>query len=178
MTTPSSNQRGLLLAAAVGALALGASPAFAQQAAAPQPWEQGRAAGATSTGLAPVAPPPLATPADKLPLDKLKVAKDTLTAQDGVVTSRTGGDKLSYPQLIGEQQLAMKHAVDLHQATLDAQCAEYFSAIRVQIDALLFAVRETKNEFRAALGRVRDRGGDGDCIGRHGRTRSREQRVF
>ena len=75
MTTPSSNQRGLLLAAAVGALALGASPAFAQQAAAPQPWEQGRAAGATSTGLAPVAPPPLATPADKLPLDKLKVAK-------------------------------------------------------------------------------------------------------
>src|SRR5438105_1577038 len=30
MTTPSSNQRGLLLAAAVGALALGASPAFAQ----------------------------------------------------------------------------------------------------------------------------------------------------
>ena len=75
MTTPSSNQRGLLLAAAVGALALGASPAFAQQAAAPQPWEQGRAAGATSTGLAPVAPPPLATPADNLPLDKLKVAK-------------------------------------------------------------------------------------------------------
>jgi CO/xanthine dehydrogenase Mo-binding subunit len=40
--------------------------------------------------------------------DKLKVAKDTLTARDGVVTSRTGGDKLSYPQLIGEQQLAMK----------------------------------------------------------------------
>ena len=28
--------------------------------------------------------------------DKLKVAKDTLTVRDGVVTSRTGGDKLSY----------------------------------------------------------------------------------
>jgi nicotinate dehydrogenase subunit B len=40
--------------------------------------------------------------------DKLKVTKDTLTVQDGVVTSRTGGDKLSYPQLIGAQQLAMK----------------------------------------------------------------------
>ena len=40
--------------------------------------------------------------------DKLKVAKDTLTVQDGVVTSRAGGDKLSYAQLIGEQQLAMK----------------------------------------------------------------------
>ena len=36
------------------------------------------------------------------------MAKDTLTVQDGVVTSRTGGDKLSYGQLIGEQKLAMK----------------------------------------------------------------------
>ncbi|MEH2515661.1 nicotinate dehydrogenase subunit B [Bradyrhizobium sp. AZCC 1610] len=40
--------------------------------------------------------------------DNLKVAKDTLTVQDGLVTSRAGGNKLSYAQLIGEQKLAMK----------------------------------------------------------------------
>jgi len=40
--------------------------------------------------------------------DKLKVAKDTLTVRDGVVTSQASGDKLSYVQLIGEQKLAMK----------------------------------------------------------------------
>ena len=40
--------------------------------------------------------------------DILKVAKDTLTVQDGLVISRAGGNKLSYPQLIGAQQLAMK----------------------------------------------------------------------
>jgi len=41
--------------------------------------------------------------------DNLKVAKDTLTVQDGLVTSRAGGNKLSYAQLIGEQKLAMKN---------------------------------------------------------------------
>jgi nicotinate dehydrogenase subunit B len=40
--------------------------------------------------------------------DKLKVAKDTLVAKDGVVASRTGADKLSYPELIGQQKLSMK----------------------------------------------------------------------
>ena len=40
--------------------------------------------------------------------DNLKVAKETLTVQDGLVTSRDGGNKLSYPQLIAEQKLAMK----------------------------------------------------------------------
>jgi nicotinate dehydrogenase subunit B len=40
--------------------------------------------------------------------DNLKVAKDTLTVQDGLVTSRAGGNKLTYAQLIGEQKLAMK----------------------------------------------------------------------
>ncbi|MBI2734986.1 MAG: PQQ-dependent sugar dehydrogenase [Rhodospirillales bacterium] len=50
-----------------------ATKVYAQQAAAPQPWQQGMAAGLTESKLAPVAPPPLPTPADKLPLDKLKV---------------------------------------------------------------------------------------------------------
>ena len=40
--------------------------------------------------------------------DNLKVAKDTLTVQDGLVTSRAGGDKLSYVQLIDGKKLAMK----------------------------------------------------------------------
>jgi glucose/arabinose dehydrogenase len=47
--------------------------AHAQQAAGPQPWQQGMAAGLSESKLAPIAPPPLPTPADKLPLDKLKV---------------------------------------------------------------------------------------------------------
>jgi nicotinate dehydrogenase subunit B len=40
--------------------------------------------------------------------DKLKVAKDTLMARDGLVTSRAGGDGISYAQLIGQQALTMK----------------------------------------------------------------------
>lgn len=50
-----------------------ATKVHAQQAAAPQPWQQGMAAGLAESKLAPIAPPPLPTPADKLPLDKLKV---------------------------------------------------------------------------------------------------------
>jgi glucose/arabinose dehydrogenase len=50
-----------------------AAAAHAQQAAGPQPWQQGMAAGLSESKLAPIAPPPLPTPADKLPLDKLKV---------------------------------------------------------------------------------------------------------
>jgi glucose/arabinose dehydrogenase/cytochrome c553 len=44
----------------------------AQQAADPPPWKQGMSPAASSSTLAPVAPPPLPTAADKLPLDKLK----------------------------------------------------------------------------------------------------------
>ena len=57
---------GLLVVSAAAKL-------HAQQAAAPQPWQQGMAAGLAESKLAPIAPPPLPTPADKLPLDKLKV---------------------------------------------------------------------------------------------------------
>jgi glucose/arabinose dehydrogenase len=56
----------------IGLLAVTAT-AHAQQAAGPQPWQQGMAAGMPESKLAPIAPPPLPTPADKLPLDKLKV---------------------------------------------------------------------------------------------------------
>ena len=47
----------------------------AQQAADPPPWKQGMSPAASSSTLAPIAPPPLPTAADKLPLDKLKVAQ-------------------------------------------------------------------------------------------------------
>jgi nicotinate dehydrogenase subunit B len=40
--------------------------------------------------------------------DNLKVAKDTLVARAGLVTSRAGGKELSYAQLIGAQKLTMK----------------------------------------------------------------------
>ncbi len=65
--------------------------AHAQQAAGPQPWQQGMAAGLSESKLAPIAPPPLPTPADKLPLDKLKV-KDGLKLEvyaAGVPNART-----------------------------------------------------------------------------------------
>jgi nicotinate dehydrogenase subunit B len=40
--------------------------------------------------------------------DTLKVAKDTLTIEDGLIKAQAGGREISYAQLIGVQKLAMK----------------------------------------------------------------------
>jgi glucose/arabinose dehydrogenase len=78
MTICASTRRGLLLAATTTAI-IAAWPAVAQQPPAqpaptgPPPWAQGRPDAASSSPLAPIAPPPIPTAGDKLPVDKLKV---------------------------------------------------------------------------------------------------------
>src|SRR6266480_4525304 len=76
MIIRSARRRYLLLAASIGALAVFASPAAAQQppasTEAPPPWAQGRPEVAVGARLAPITPPPLPTSTDKLPIAKLK----------------------------------------------------------------------------------------------------------
>jgi glucose/arabinose dehydrogenase len=76
MITCSGRRRHPMLAGVIGALAVFASSAAAQQPPAspeaPPPWAQGRPETAVGAKLAPIATPPLPTTADKLPITKLK----------------------------------------------------------------------------------------------------------
>ncbi|ERJ34768.1 hypothetical protein L810_2688 [Burkholderia sp. AU4i] len=78
---------------------------------------------------------------------------------------------------LAEQQLAMQHPVDLHEAVLDAQRAEHATVVRVHVHALAAAVAQPEYVLGAAVRRGRDLDGNRRRAGRHCGACTREQRV-